>query len=104
MSKKYKNTKESKLQIKGLNLKSSTATRLSFTDTVTSYFSPIITGTQIELNEDTINYIVDDCKLLFNEHYSLALEHLDQLENEYSKREAMESLREILNLMKSSIS
>ena len=101
---KYKNTNESKLNIKSLNSKSSTGTRLSFTDTVTSYFSTVNIGTQIEINEDTINFVVDDCKLLFNEHYSLALENLDKLENEYSKKEAIESLREILNLMKSSIS
>ena len=90
---------QSKLQVK-----SSHGISGSFTETITSYFSTINTGIQCEINEDTMNFVVGDCKLLFNEHYSLALENLDRLENEYSKKEAIESLRDIFNLMKSSIS
>ena len=102
---KYLNMAESKVHVKELNGKSSSiAASFSFTDTITSYLSASNNENQIEINEDTLNYVVDDCKLLFNEHYSVALENLSQLENEYSKKEAIDSLREILNLMKSSIS
>lgn len=48
--------------------------------------------------------VIGDCKLIFLDHYSLAIENLEKLEkNEYSEKEAVQSLRSILNVMKDSI-
>ncbi len=60
-----------------------------------------------EINSEELDriqtYVLDDCKLLFNNHYNLAMENLEQLENENSGQEALTSLRAILNVMKSAI-
>lgn len=49
--------------------------------------------------------ILGDCKLLFNEHYSLALKHLKSLEagSENGDADAIESLESILNVMKNTL-
>ena len=56
---KYKSVNQSKLKVK-----SSHGISGSFTETITTYFSTINTGIQCEINEDTMNYVVGDCKLL----------------------------------------
>lgn len=47
--------------------------------------------------------LINDCKLIFTEHYQLAMSSLAELENEHSEREAIGSLRSILNVMKDTI-
>jgi hypothetical protein len=55
--------------------------------------------TTSEKNE-LVESVLRDCRLLFDEHYSLATRSLDQLVNEYSEKEAISSLRSILNVMR----
>ena len=101
---KYKNIDESKLPIKMFNTKSSSTSTRSLSNIVSSYFSSNdSSNSQNEVSEVMINYVVDDCRTMFNDHYNLALESLDLLENEYSKKEAIDSLKSILNIMRNSI-
>jgi hypothetical protein len=54
-------------------------------------------------NSELAENVVRDCKLLFDEHYKQAVVSLDQLENEFSQREAIDSLKSILNVMRGSV-
>lgn len=47
--------------------------------------------------------IYADCKSLFDDHYRLAIDSLDRLENEHSERDAVASLRSMLNVMQSTV-
>lgn len=47
--------------------------------------------------------IFEDCKILFQNHYKLAMVNLEQLENEYSQKDAIASLKSILNVMKNTV-
>ena len=75
---------------------------------VTSFISSVYTrssnnNTVDRIDEKTKENVMNDCKLLFNEHYSLAMANLEQLHNEYSEKEASSSLKSILNTMKDSL-
>ncbi len=52
--------------------------------------------------EAITSYILNDCKLLFDKHYQLALDSLRELENEHSEEAAIKSLKSILDVMKNS--
>lgn len=66
-------------------------------------------GENVETNyiysNDEENAVLKECELLFDNHYSLALGHLESLEMnaENSDKTAVDSLRSILNVMKSTI-
>ena len=110
---KYKQIDESTLSCKTQNAaevsvaaaaSSSRSFSSSFSNVVSAYFSSNnSTNSQCDVSENTMNYVVDDCKVLFNDHYNLAVENLVSLENEYSKKEAIDSLKSMLDIMRSSI-
>ncbi len=52
--------------------------------------------------EALTSYILNDCKLLFDNHYRVALDSLKDLENEHSEEAAINSLKSILDVMKNS--
>ncbi|RNA16835.1 decaprenyl-diphosphate synthase subunit 2 [Brachionus plicatilis] len=54
-------------------------------------------------NNLILNELFEDCKLIFQKHYKIAWTNLDQLENEYSQKDAILSLRSILSVMKSTV-
>lgn len=47
--------------------------------------------------------ILTDCRDLFSNHYRLAIDSLNSLENEHSERDAVASLRSMLNVMNSTV-
>ncbi|CAF0791678.1 unnamed protein product [Brachionus calyciflorus] len=47
--------------------------------------------------------LFEDCKLIFQNHHKLAMTNLEQLENEYSQKDAIASLKSILNVMKNTV-
>jgi len=100
---KYKDMSESSnlVKVKAVNIQN---TSKSFTNIATSYLSSLYPSSSNETNELLNSYVLNDCKLLFEDHYNLAMQNLEQLENENSEKEAIASLKSILNLMKSSIS
>jgi geranylgeranyl pyrophosphate synthase len=56
------------------------------------------------VNELLYEKIYSDCKILFQNHYDMAFKSLDELENENSEKEAVESLRSILHVMNETVS
>ena len=89
------------VKVKAVNIQN---TSKSFTNIASSYLSSLYSTSSSETNELVNNYVLNDCKLLFEDHYNLAMQDLKLLENENSEQEAIASLKSILNLMKSSIS
>lgn len=93
-----------------LNSSSSTT---STTSTSTSTTQTKQEPEEEEENSSTISFstldstlrekIVDECKHLFDNHFNQAIQSLNLLENEFSEREALSSLRSIMSLMKKSI-
>ena len=69
-----------------------------------SFISNIFDYSKKSIDENLIlNELFEDCKLIFDKHYKIALTNLDQLENEFSQKDAISSLKSILNVMKSTV-
>jgi hypothetical protein len=100
---KYKDMSESAslVKVKAVNIQNASK---SFTNIAGSYLSSLYSTNSSETNELVNNHVLNDCKLLFEDHYNMAMQDLKLLENENSEQEAIASLKSILNLMKSSIS
>lgn len=70
---------------------------------VSSLYSTFSSTSSKSLNQNLVKNIFTDCKFIFQNHYKLAMESLDQLENEFSEKDAVASLKSILNVMKNTV-
>lgn len=64
---------------------------------------PAFSREQRVVNEILYEKLINECRSIFWKHYNVAFESLNQLENENSEKEAVESLRSILNVMKQTV-
>ena len=67
-----------------------------------SFFNSLIDFGKSQENV-LLKNLFEDCKLIFQNHHKLAMANLEQLENEYSQKDAIASLKSILNVMKNTV-
>ena len=97
---------QQKVAVSGSSVKKSSSS-LSFLSTFyPSYKSSASSASEPQqqlVDEVLYDRIFADCKSLFDNHYRLAMDNLTHLENEHSEREAIASLKSMLNVMNSTV-
>lgn len=91
-----------------LNQNQTTISVASSSSAYSSFLSTFYPSSYLKTNNQLIDEIlqekiIQDCRVLFENHYNITMARLNELENEHSEKEAIASLRSMLNVMNSSV-